>query len=228
MEEMISFNEELSNPGFVFPVVDVKTFVEYLLPPLKAGIDLNLVKSTLKKGGSIDSRGRWKELWSVPEGSRRKRYDTFAPLLDIFEKATSVASAKTPHLEQVLEMVLIPEKVKERDWKNKSSQIACFSFRSGQSRKVCGREASWLNIALTASFNRTANDASRKQVSTFQQVHYCTWLSDASEFQKDRFQHPTCNGPGSKQEILVRDHGREYDDAAVVLFACFASRKHTL
>ena len=42
MEELVDFNEELSNPGFVFPVVDVKTFVEYLLPPLKAGIDPNL------------------------------------------------------------------------------------------------------------------------------------------------------------------------------------------
>ena len=49
----------------------------------------------------------------------------------------------------------------------------------------------------------------------------------APEFQKGDFEYPTCNGPGSKQEILLRDYGRGHDDATVVLFACFTRREHT-
>lgn len=165
MEELIDIGEELSNPGYVFPVIHAATFVDRLLPPLKSGVDLELVKSTLKKKGHIDSRGRWKGLWTMSEGKKRKKYDTFAPLLDIFEKTTSVASSKAPHLEQVLDMETFQEQIKNRCWKNKSSQTACFSFRSRKSRKAGGKEASWLNIALTASFNRTASDASRRKVS---------------------------------------------------------------
>ena len=166
MEDFVDYDEELSNPGFVFPVIDVETFVDYLLPPLKAGIDVNLVKSTLKRKGHIGSLGRWKDLWTVSEGRRRKKYDTFAPLFDIFEKATSVASSKAPHLEQALEMVLVPEHVKERLWRNKDSQTAFFSLKCKRSGATGGKVASWLDIALTASFRSSANDVSRKQVGT--------------------------------------------------------------
>ena len=165
MEEIIDSNSGMSNSGYVIPVIRAETFVDHLLPPIKDEIDLNLVKSTLRKKGHVDSRGRWKDFWTMPGGKKQKRYDTFAPLLVLFEEATSLASAKAPHLERVLDTELLQERVKERCSKNKSSQTACFSFRSGQSVKACGNEASWLNVALTASFRRTADDASRKQVS---------------------------------------------------------------
>ena len=165
MEGLVSLDEKLSSQGYVFPVIRAETFVDYLLPSLKNAISLNLVKSILKKKGHVDSRGRWKSFWVMSEGKRRKRYDTFTPLLDIFKEATSATSSKAPHLERVLDTELLQERVKGRCSKNKSSQTACFSFRSGQSVKACGKEASWLNVALTASFRRTADDASRKQVS---------------------------------------------------------------
>ncbi|KAL5525388.1 hypothetical protein ACEPAF_9258 [Sanghuangporus sanghuang] len=99
MEEFIDFKEELNNPGYVFPVIETRAFVDHLLPPLRKGVNVKNVKSTLKKRGYIDASSKWKDLWTVSGGKRRKKHDTFAPLVDIFEKATSVASARLPHLE---------------------------------------------------------------------------------------------------------------------------------
>ncbi|KAL5520237.1 hypothetical protein ACEPAG_9450 [Sanghuangporus baumii] len=153
MEELIDFQEELNNPGYVFPMIGVRTFVDHFLPPLKDGVDVKNIKSMLKKRGYVDSADRWKSLWVVSGRSRRKKYDTFAPLFDIFQKVTSVASATASYLDQILEMVAIPEHHKNRR-RNVSSQNACFILNDRPNIGTGSAINSWANIALTAGFRK--------------------------------------------------------------------------
>ncbi|KAL5525385.1 hypothetical protein ACEPAF_9255 [Sanghuangporus sanghuang] len=153
LQELIDFEEELSNPGYVFPVIEACAFVDHLLPPLRHGVDVKNIVSMLRKKGHIDSTGRWKDFRGVSGGKRRKKYDSFAPLVDIFEKATSIASAKVSHLEQVLEMVLIPERSKDGRGSGRrgstSSQTACFILKDREERTA------------GAIFRRTSSQESR-------------------------------------------------------------------
>ncbi|KAL5496161.1 hypothetical protein ACEPAH_3078 [Sanghuangporus vaninii] len=182
LQELIDFEEELSNPGYVFPMIEACAFVDHLLPPLRHGVDVKNIVSMLRKKGHIDSTGRWKDFRGVSGGKRRKKSDCFAPLVDIFEKATSVASAKASHLEQVLEMVLIPERSKDGRGSGSrgstSSETACFVLKDRE-EQTAGASAekrtisSWFDIALTAGLRRTSSQEScvknaRKIVSNIQ------------------------------------------------------------
>ncbi|KAL5525380.1 hypothetical protein ACEPAF_9250 [Sanghuangporus sanghuang] len=167
MEDLINMQEELSNPGYVFPVIEARAFVDHLLPPLKDGVNVRDIRSTLKKRGYVDSSGRWKGLWTMSGSKRRKKYDVFAPLLDIFEKAASVAAMKTSRLNQILEMVLLPERSNGRR-RSASSQNACFAYKRRGVRSVAASTekctiSSWSQIALAASFKRTSSEESRKK-----------------------------------------------------------------
>ncbi|KAL5479060.1 hypothetical protein ACEPAI_2348 [Sanghuangporus weigelae] len=155
LQELIDFEEELSNPGYVFPVIEACTFVDHLLPPLRHGIDVERIVSMLRKKGHVDSTGRWKDFR---------------------------ASAKAPHLEQALEMVLIPERSKDgRENGHRgsiSSQTACFVLKDRE-EQIAGASAekctisSWFDIALTAVLRRTSSQESctknvRKIISNIQ------------------------------------------------------------
>ncbi|OCB92221.1 hypothetical protein A7U60_g380 [Sanghuangporus baumii] len=91
-EEKINIAEELRNPGYVFPEIDMNSFINYLLPPLREGTDAKCIRSALSKRGFTGFGGKWKGLWTVSGGKRRKKHDIFAPLVDIFQRATSVAA----------------------------------------------------------------------------------------------------------------------------------------
>ncbi|KAL5479067.1 hypothetical protein ACEPAI_2355 [Sanghuangporus weigelae] len=134
MEELIDFQEELNNPGYVFPMIEARTFVDHFLPPLKDGVDMKNIKSMLKNCGYIDSVGRWKRLWPVSGRRRRKKYDTFAPLFDIFQKATKCLLAN-----------------------------ACFILKDRASIGTGNAINSWADIALTAGFRKDGSDESCKK-----------------------------------------------------------------
>ncbi|KAL5520260.1 hypothetical protein ACEPAG_9473 [Sanghuangporus baumii] len=168
-EEFINPEEELRNPGYVFPEIDTSSFINHLLPPLKEGIDIKSIRSALSKKGFTGFGGKWKGLWTVSGGKRRKKHDTFAPLVDIFQRATSVAAAKMPHVERIIGMVLLsaPER-REGYPRSTSSQDACFVLKD-QEKTTFTRNMRhhainfWDGIALTASFRRNSNDETRKE-----------------------------------------------------------------
>ncbi|KAL5479042.1 hypothetical protein ACEPAI_2330 [Sanghuangporus weigelae] len=160
-EEKINISEELRNPGYVFPEIDTNSFMNYLLPPLREGIDTKSIRSKLSKRGFTGFGGKWKGLWTVSGGKRRKKHDTFAPLVDIFQRATCVAAAKISHLKQIMDIVLLsaPEK---RD-RCVSSQDACFLLRDKENTTEHHTTGSWDDIALTSSFRRNSSDETRKE-----------------------------------------------------------------
>ncbi|KAL5520261.1 hypothetical protein ACEPAG_9474 [Sanghuangporus baumii] len=160
-EEKINIAEELTNPSYVFPEIDTNSFINCLLPPLREGTDITRIRSSLSKRGFVGFGGKWKGLWTVSGGKRRKKRDTFAPLVDIFRRATSVAAANIPHLKKTMDMVLLlaPE---ERD-RCVSLQDACFLLKDKENTTEHHTINSWDDIALTVSYRRISNDETRKE-----------------------------------------------------------------
>ncbi|KAL5525362.1 hypothetical protein ACEPAF_9232 [Sanghuangporus sanghuang] len=165
-DEKFNIAEELRNPGYVFPEIDMNSFINYLLPPLREGTDAKCIRSALSKRGFTGFGGKWKGLWTVSGGKRRKKHDTFVPLVDIFQRATSVAAAKIPHLKQMMDMVLLSSP--EKHDRCVSSQDACFLLKDRENittTRNTGHHTinSWDDMALTVSFRRISSDETRKE-----------------------------------------------------------------
>ncbi|OCB90616.1 hypothetical protein A7U60_g2134 [Sanghuangporus baumii] len=163
--DRFSILEELRDPGYAIPEITTSSFSGHLLPPLRDGINVKDVVASLKREGLIDSEEG--QMW-LKTGTRSATGggNTFAPLVEIFDKAISAVSATTPHLEQVIEMILLPNRHRRSDRRIRLPS-ACFVLKSSRERTSARKKnaplsLSWSDFALTMELKKSSSDASCK------------------------------------------------------------------
>jgi hypothetical protein len=91
----------LEDLGSKIPEINLKTFMDFLAPPLPA-FDLDAAMKMLKSPDSqiLTPSGRWTAFDKVPKDQDGREDVVFKPIVNIFKKVTDVISA-TSHLTQV-------------------------------------------------------------------------------------------------------------------------------
>ncbi|KAL5479068.1 hypothetical protein ACEPAI_2356 [Sanghuangporus weigelae] len=164
--DRFSILEELRDPGYAIPEITTSSFSSHLLPPLRDAINVNDVVMSLKREGLIDSEGGQMWLKTGLRSATGRGGNTFAPLIEIFDKAVSAVSATAPHLEQIIEMVLLPNRHRRSDRRVRLPS-ACFVLKSSRERTSARKKnthlsLSWSDFALTMELKKSSSDASCK------------------------------------------------------------------
>ncbi|KAL5520239.1 hypothetical protein ACEPAG_9452 [Sanghuangporus baumii] len=149
--EYVSVSERLGNPGYSIPEISAQNFFDFLLPPLRDGIAVQDVISSLKAEGLFNSFSGL----SAPFANKRED-EMFAPLADIFNKATFLAALASPCLQQTIQLVLLSN----RSRNGGRVPHAYFSVNNAKdnSTERSGREEtlrtfSWADVAFTSEFD---------------------------------------------------------------------------
>ncbi|KAL5525389.1 hypothetical protein ACEPAF_9259 [Sanghuangporus sanghuang] len=149
--EYVSVSERLRNPGYSIPEISAQNFFDFLLPPLRDGIAIQDVISSLKAEGLFDS---FNGLSASPTNERED--EMFVPLADIFNEATFLAAMASPHLRQTIRLVLLGNPSR----KGRRVPHAIFSVNNAKdnftARSVHNeilKTFSWADVAFTSEFD---------------------------------------------------------------------------
>lgn len=74
------------------PEISVDSFVKYLLPPLRSGVDVEGAVSCLKRDGLVTPSHQWKVFETPPDKGKESEGMMLAPLADIYRSLTEHAS----------------------------------------------------------------------------------------------------------------------------------------
>lgn len=169
----------LRNLGYVVPEIPAESFMSSFLPPLKEGIDVNKVLSSLRHDGEITSENVWKHYVKEPKeydsskarkGERKHEDKVFEPLEEIFDQAVLRARNLAPHagLDQTLVMRLLPRSgpVSSRESTSKPDAIGILKEAEDRTKVASNdRRRWWYDIALSGEFKKTDNLDNRDDVS---------------------------------------------------------------
>ena len=147
-------------PGYVIPEVDVTSFLNSFLPPLK-DITLGDVLSTLKAEGLLDSSVSW------THGTTLWREKEFISLKNIFERSVSIARQNSPVLGQTMDLMLPDASLPSQSLQQRSSY---FVLR-GTEKRVASKHStnrnsnSLFNVAIPVALRNCGSFDSPKYVS---------------------------------------------------------------
>ena len=90
----------MDNLGGAISQVSLPWFMEYILPPLRQGLNINSLLQALRANGTITQHGRWSKLSEVPADSFQAEDAVFKPLEDIAAAVGQAAANTLPGIKQ--------------------------------------------------------------------------------------------------------------------------------
>ncbi|KAL5483150.1 hypothetical protein ACEPAI_8379 [Sanghuangporus weigelae] len=163
-EKRLMLLEEL---GYAIPEIGVNPFINFILPPLKHGIDVGAIISSLRSNKVIGENGRWTTFPYDP-GSSKNENIVFQPLEDVFTQVVEAASHQVSGLAQTFVLRLLPNDVPQSERASKTRPDGCVVLKEAED---LGQEADnivyrWYDFALTCEFKLRDTDEKRDDVST--------------------------------------------------------------
>lgn len=149
------------------PVVNLKSFLGYLLPPLRDGIDVESVMASLRDEGSITSAGDWRAFKDNREEKGNSDETFSAAFLETFRAVVDTASRQA-NTEPTFVFVVATNVPSKDQRTRKTNPGGYIILREAEQRSEGnrGRTRWWYDIALTTEFRRKDNAWARNVVST--------------------------------------------------------------
>ena len=168
--------------SFGIPQIDVNLFVDHLLPPLKGGINVEGLVSSLKSEGLITSEGKWRQFETDPSKRDEPEHVVFGPLAEICERLRHQAS-KTTSLEPTFLLAVLPNSAQNPATTYTTRPDAYFILREAEERaqRAMDKETKarwWYDIALTLECKKERGTEDFDEVSCCILMLQCliTWV----------------------------------------------------
>ncbi|KAL5479069.1 hypothetical protein ACEPAI_2357 [Sanghuangporus weigelae] len=169
-----SVAEELQH---AVPEISLRLFLEFLLPPLKDGLDVDKILDLLKDEGDspINREGSaWNDFETRPSARKECEDAVFAPLGGIFEKICNLASRITDS-EQMFDLSLRPNYTPWSERESTNRPDAYFTLRKPEwfaAKLAAAKQAddpiqmeelllSWYDIGIPGEFKKDDNQDTR-------------------------------------------------------------------
>ncbi|KAL5479078.1 hypothetical protein ACEPAI_2366 [Sanghuangporus weigelae] len=149
------------------PEISLESFMNNLLPPLRDGIDIGNVVSSLRTVGQITIEDRWRAFEIAPESASGTEGLVFAPISDIFRKVIEFASSDA-HPEPT-SILLLSYNASSNSQKARVHPGGYFILREAEERAHISTEQPerkmrwWYDIALTTEFKKTRNNREQNE-----------------------------------------------------------------
>ena len=148
------------SPGYVIPEIDATSFLNSFLPPLKDGIILEDVFSTLEAECLLDSSGSW------THGTTFWREKEFISLKNLFKRSVSIARQNSSALGQTIDLMIPDASLPSQSLQQRSSY---FVLR-GTEKRVASKHStnrntnSWFDVAVPVALRNCGSFDSPKYV----------------------------------------------------------------
>ena len=153
------------------PIVELESFLSYLFPPLRDGIDLESITASLRGEGSIIPTNNWKTFETSGEEKDGDEEIVSVAFLGIFHAIVNVAMRRA-NIEPNFVLALSDIDPSTDQITKKMSPGGYFILREAEERTPLseekqGRTRRWYDIALTTEFRSRNNARARNAVGIY-------------------------------------------------------------